>query len=162
MPASLSLPPLIPLRHVGDGLPGGRARRNWNLAPYIAPYVCLAAGDVRRGPQDDTNSRWLARPQPRATVFPLEPRALPAGYRAHRRKIPRQIAANARDGGCRTACRTTGKHVIMRRIYGPRRGARVAESGSLENCCPGNGTVGSIPTLSAKLSSLVPPALAGC
>jgi hypothetical protein len=30
------------------------------------------------------------------------------------------------------------------------RGARVAESGSLENCCPGNGTVGSIPTLSAK------------
>ena len=31
-----------------------------------------------------------------------------------------------------------------------RRGARVAESGSLENCCPGNGTVGSIPTLSAK------------
>jgi hypothetical protein len=32
----------------------------------------------------------------------------------------------------------------------------------LENCCPGNGTVGSIPTLSAKLSSLVPPALAGC
>src|SRR2546426_11682653 len=40
-----------------------------------------------------------------------------------------------------------------------RRGARVAESGSLENCCPGNGTVGSIPTLSAKPSSLVPPAL---
>ena len=34
----------------------------------------------------------------------------------------------------------------------------MAESGSLENCCPGNGTVGSIPTLSAKLSSLVPPA----
>ncbi len=33
-----------------------------------------------------------------------------------------------------------------------RRGARVAESGSLENCCPGNGTVGSIPTLSAKIS----------
>ena len=26
----------------------------------------------------------------------------------------------------------------------------MAESGSLENCCPGNGTVGSIPTLSAK------------
>jgi hypothetical protein len=26
----------------------------------------------------------------------------------------------------------------------------------LENCCPGNGTVGSIPTLSAKPSSLVP------
>jgi len=25
----------------------------------------------------------------------------------------------------------------------------------LENCCPGNGTVGSIPTLSAKLSSLL-------
>ena len=39
-----------------------------------------------------------------------------------------------------------------------RRGARVAESGSLENCCPGNGTVGSIPTLSAKPSSLVPAA----
>ena len=37
-----------------------------------------------------------------------------------------------------------------------RRGARVAESGSLENCCPGNGTVGSIPTLSAKPSLLVP------
>jgi len=29
----------------------------------------------------------------------------------------------------------------------------------LENCCPGNGTVGSIPTLSAKPSSLVPPVL---
>ena len=29
----------------------------------------------------------------------------------------------------------------------------MAESGSLENCCPGNGTVGSIPTLSAKLGS---------
>ena len=28
----------------------------------------------------------------------------------------------------------------------------MAESGSLENCCPGNGTVGSIPTLSAKKS----------
>ncbi len=39
-----------------------------------------------------------------------------------------------------------------------RRGARVAESGSLENCCPGNGTVGSIPTLSAKPSLLVPSA----
>ena len=39
-----------------------------------------------------------------------------------------------------------------------RRGARVAESGSLENCCPGNGTVGSIPTLSAKPSRLVPTA----
>src|SRR4026209_2648807 len=37
-----------------------------------------------------------------------------------------------------------------------RRGARVAESGSLENCCPGNGTVGSIPTLSAKPNSHVP------
>jgi hypothetical protein len=36
-----------------------------------------------------------------------------------------------------------------------RRGARVAESGSLENCCPGNGTVGSIPTLSAKFQSVV-------
>ncbi len=35
-------------------------------------------------------------------------------------------------------------------IFHLRRGARVAESGSLENCCPGNGTVGSIPTLSAK------------
>ena len=32
----------------------------------------------------------------------------------------------------------------------------MAESGSLENCCPGNGTVGSIPTLSAKPSLLVP------
>ena len=31
----------------------------------------------------------------------------------------------------------------------------MAESGSLENCCPGNGTVGSIPTLSAKLNSLL-------
>src|SRR5207248_680017 len=50
----------------------------------------------------------------------------------------------------RSPCRATGKHVIMRRFYGPRRGARVAESGSLENCCPGNGTVGSIPTLSAN------------
>ena len=39
-----------------------------------------------------------------------------------------------------------------------RRGARVAESGSLENCCPGNGTVGSIPTLSAKTSLPGPPA----
>ena len=35
------------------------------------------------------------------------------------------------------------------------RGARVAESGSLENCCPGNGTVGSIPTLSAKFQRVV-------
>ena len=30
-----------------------------------------------------------------------------------------------------------------------RRGARAAESGSLENCCRGNSTVGSNPTLSA-------------
>src|SRR6185436_15997751 len=36
-----------------------------------------------------------------------------------------------------------------------RRGARVAESGSLENCCPGNGTVGSIPTLSANFQEVV-------
>ena len=35
----------------------------------------------------------------------------------------------------------------------------MAESGSLENCCPGNGTVGSIPTLSAKSSLSCPPAL---
>src|SRR4029078_11826167 len=52
--------------------------------------------------------------------------------------------------GSRSSCRTAGKRVIMRRFYGPQRGARVAESGSLENCCPGNGTVGSIPTLSAN------------
>jgi hypothetical protein len=32
---------------------------------------------------------------------------------------------------------------------GQRRGARAAESGSLENCCRGNSTVGSNPTLSA-------------
>jgi hypothetical protein len=38
-----------------------------------------------------------------------------------------------------------------------RRGARVAESGSLENCCPGNGTVGSIPTLSANFQKAVYP-----
>ncbi len=38
-----------------------------------------------------------------------------------------------------------------------RRGARVAESGSLENCCPGNGTVGSIPTLSANFQGVAPP-----
>ena len=31
----------------------------------------------------------------------------------------------------------------------------MAESGSLENCCPGNGTVGSIPTLSAKFQQVV-------
>ena len=37
-----------------------------------------------------------------------------------------------------------------------RRGARAAESGSLENCCRGNSTVGSNPTLSAKPSSLDP------
>ena len=37
------------------------------------------------------------------------------------------------------------------------RGARVAESGSLENCCPGNGTVGSIPTLSANFQEAVHP-----
>ena len=33
----------------------------------------------------------------------------------------------------------------------------MAESGSLENCCPGNGTVGSIPTLSANFQEVVPP-----
>jgi hypothetical protein len=47
-------------------------------------------------------------------------------------------------------CRTIFKCVIMCGSFGSRRGARVAESGSLENCCPGNGTVGSIPTLSAN------------
>lgn len=52
----------------------------------------------------------------------------------------------------------TCKRVISQTIFGLRRGARVAESGSLENCCPGNGTVGSIPTLSAKSGLLVPPA----
>ena len=31
----------------------------------------------------------------------------------------------------------------------------MAESGSLENCCPGNGTVGSIPTLSANFQELM-------
>lgn len=33
----------------------------------------------------------------------------------------------------------------------------MAESGSLENCCPGNGTVGSIPTLSANFQETVHP-----
>ena len=40
-----------------------------------------------------------------------------------------------------------------------RRGARAAESGSLENCCRGNSTVGSNPTLSAIQSSLDPEPL---
>ena len=40
-------------------------------------------------------------------------------------------------------------HDSTHRQPGLRRGARVAESGSLENCCRGNSTVGSIPTLSA-------------
>ena len=35
-----------------------------------------------------------------------------------------------------------------------RRGARVVESGSLENCCTFTGTVGSNPTLSATLFSI--------
>ncbi len=33
----------------------------------------------------------------------------------------------------------------------PRRGDRVVECGGLENLCPGNGTVGSNPTLSANV-----------
>jgi hypothetical protein len=36
-----------------------------------------------------------------------------------------------------------------------RRGARAAESGSLENCCRGNSTVGSNPTLSAIARALI-------
>ena len=41
-------------------------------------------------------------------------------------------------------------------VYNPkfaRRGARVVESGSLENCCTLTGTVGSNPTLSATYIS---------
>lgn len=67
-------------------------------------------------------------------------------------KLP--FSVNRNDDGCTpyfSSCRVMNSS--------KRRGARVAESGSLENCCPGNGTVGSIPTLSAKPNFLVPQAL---
>ena len=64
----------------------------------------------------------------------------------------KRLVSPGSGGTCGTTCR----RVISQTISGLRRGARVAESGSLENCCPGNGTVGSIPTLSAKSGLPVP------